>query len=151
MQIRGRRAAQLRVHSERLQDTGDEIVVKGHLRALGDVVGKCLEADIRVDAPPAGLPGWRAGLERETGRVREEMSHRRPVWPRRLVEIDHALLCRNQGRESRDELRHRRPAQHLARCSVRRNDLAASQHTRGGEGCRPVVDLPECLFHGGRY
>jgi enamine deaminase RidA (YjgF/YER057c/UK114 family) len=71
--------------------------------------------------------------------------------PRWLVEIDHALLGGDERRESRDELRQGSPTQYLVSGSVCRHDFAATQNTRSCKRCRPVVDLPQCFFHGARY
>ena len=79
--------------------------------------------------------------------MREQMSHGRAFRAGRLVEVDHALLRRDERRESRDELRHRSPAHHLGAGAASRDDVAVPQHAGSRKRCGPVVDLLKCFIH----
>src|SRR5205085_978145 len=65
---------------------------------------------VRVDAPRAGARDRRRGVEREPRGVGEQVAQRGAGRPGRLVDVDDALLGRDERRERRDELRDRGPA-----------------------------------------
>ena len=75
MDVRRSRAAQRRGGAERLEDGAREVLLEGHLGGLGDGVGEPLEARVRVDPPLAGLRDRRVALERQAGRLREQVPH----------------------------------------------------------------------------
>src|SRR5262249_23222583 len=49
--FRGRRASELRVHAERLEDGPAQVVGERHLRSALDALGELLEPGVGVDAP----------------------------------------------------------------------------------------------------
>ena len=69
-----------------------EVLGERHLGALLDERCRDFEAVVRIDAPLARPGDRRPLLEREPGRVREQVPERRAGRARRLVEIDEPLL-----------------------------------------------------------
>ena len=96
----------------------------------------------RSAARPAGAIGG-PGVEWQPARVGEQMPDRRALRPRRLVEVDDALLDRDERRERGRELRHRGPAEDVLDGTVSRDDSrraaqrpprrARAPHRRSGE------------------
>src|SRR4029079_2432712 len=101
----------------------------------------------RVTAPLTWTSRQRARLERKTGRMREEVPHRRAFRSGLFVEVDHSFLRGDKCRQSWDELRQRGPPDYLAGSSARRHDLPVAQHSDSREWSRPAVDLTKCCFH----
>ncbi len=89
-------------------------------------------------------------LERQAGRVREQVADGRSGRAGRLVEIDDPFLRGDERRERGDRLRHRRETNRAPDVTVRRDPAFVIDHTRGGELDRPVVDLAKRL-HAARY
>ena len=80
-------------------------------------------------------------LERQPGRVREQVADGRAGRPRRRVEVDGPFLGGDERRKRSDRLRHdarRTASRHLA-ASV--DPALRVDDTRRGELDRPVVDL----------
>jgi hypothetical protein len=73
------------------------------------------------------------------------MADRRAGRAGRLVQVDHALLGRNQHCERGDRLGHRGEPDDARRVAVRRDLTRGIDDARGGELDRPVVDLAKCL------
>ena len=78
--------------------------------AAADVLAEHAEALVRVDPPAPGRRDRRLALEGQAGGVREQVPDRRTGRPRRLVEVDDALLGRDERGEGGDRLRDRREA-----------------------------------------
>ena len=89
-------------------------------------------------------------LERQAAGVREEMADRRARRPRRLVQIDDALLGCDEHRERRHRLRDGSQSHRARRVAVRRHLATWIDDARGSELDRPVVDLAKRL-HARRY
>ena len=146
-----RMAARVEREPERLDDRRPDVVRERHLGLSGDVLAEHAEALVRVDPPPPGRRDRRLALERQAGGVREQMTDGCARRPRRLVEVDDALLGRDERRERGDRLRDRREAHGTARVpagvaiapSARVTPAAANGHV-------PGVDLVQRL-HGARY
>ena len=86
-----------------------------------------LEAGVRVDPPLARARDRRAVLERQPGRVREQMAHRRALRPGRLVEVEVPSSAATSVASAVDELRHRRPAEACSRGRARATTPAAAK------------------------
>ena len=69
---------------------------------------------------------------------------------RPLVEVDDALLGRDEQRERGDGLRDGRERQHAVCVSLGHGPVAGSRDAGGGERHRPGLDLAKCL-HAARY
>ena len=82
--------------------------------------------------------------------MREQVADRRALRPRRLVEVDDALLRGDERRERDRRLRDRRPAELDVARPARRDDLAVAQHGDRDGARAPAVDLPQRL-HAARY
>ena len=103
-----------RPEAERLEHRGGEVLGERHLRAGRQRLAENLEPVLRVDPPRPRLRDRRSPVERQPGRVGEQVPHRRPRRPGRLVQVERPLLRGDEARERRHRLRHRRPAE-LAR------------------------------------
>jgi hypothetical protein len=148
--VRGRGAAQLCAHPQGLEDGRAQVLRERHLRRPGDGRRDLLEAGVRVDPPSAGLRDGFRPFEREPRRVREQMANGGALRAGLPVEIDHALLGRDERRKRRRRLRDRGPAElHVTR-TVSRGHIAAVQDGRRGDARAPAVDLPHGL-HAARY
>jgi hypothetical protein len=79
----------------------------------------------------------------------EQVAHGRAGRPGGLVEVEHALLGRDQHREGRDRLRHRGQTHRAARVATHRQRALGPGHADGGEGNVPAVDLRKGLHAGG--
>ena len=139
VQARGRGAAQLGLHAERLEDGLREILGKRHLRVQRDPLGGDLEAGVRVDPARARLRDRRARVERKPGRVGEQVADGRAGRAVRLVEVDRPLLGRDEGRERRDRLRERGPAKHARRVASAPQIAAGRERGDGDVLRRPRV------------
>src|SRR5262249_22311290 len=67
-----------------------------------------------------------------------------------LVQVEHALLGRDERRQGGCQLRHRRPAEDPLARAVRREQLPVSQYGDGNRLGRPRLDLSEGV-HAQRY
>ena len=147
---RSRVAGRVEAELERLADGPPHVLGELHLGTPGHVLRQHSERLVRVDASLSGTRDRDLALERQPGRVREQVADRRARRTCRLVEIDNAFLGGDERRERGDRLRHRRETNRGHDVTVRR-DLAFGIHrTCRGELDRPVVDLAECL-HAARY
>jgi len=145
-----RRASERLRQPERLDHRSVEVVGERHLRRVLDSRGEHLEARVRVDAP---LPWPRDRLRivgGEPGRMREQLADRRALRPCGCVEVDDALLDRDERRDRCEELRHRGPRQHLVARTDGAELLVGARHRDGRAPCRPRGDLFQRV-HGGRY
>jgi hypothetical protein len=72
--------------------------------------------------------------------VGEQMTDRGARRSSRLIEVDHALLYRVKNGQSRQRLRHGRPAEHVSRIAVHRADAVRAEDG-GSHICRtPRID-----------
>ena len=147
---RSRRAVQLGPHRQRFEDRRAEVLVERNLGGARDRLRELLEAGVRVDAAAAGWRDRRLALERQPRSVREEVTDRRALGPGRLVEVEHALLRRDQRRQRSGRLRHGRPTELAIGLAVPGHQLSGPQdaHRRGARA--PPLDLPQRL-HAARY
>ena len=149
--VRGRRAAELRAHPERPEDGLGEVPLERHLGARRDVRGERLEALVRVD-PPLARPARSAGRRRKAGRSRARAGAG-PSTPRARPARRGRPLPPPRRRASRARSRASSP-----RPSGRRGPRGRgarptpSGRTTAAAACSApqVVDLAEG-FHGGRY
>ena len=139
-----------RAETERHEHGLAEVLGKRHLGAGGDVLGEDEVPRVRVDPPLAGLPQRRRRVPRETGRVRQQVPDGRAFGPRRLVQVERALLGGDQRRVGDDRLRDGAPAEAVIDVAVLGDDRVGSRDTGGSMLGRPRLDLAE-RFHGRRY
>ena len=118
-----------------------EVVGERHLGPLLDEGGRDLEAVVRVDTPEAGPADRRPRIEREAGRMCQQVPERRAGRARRLVEVDEPLLRGDEHRHRRRHLRHRGPRESPPRVPVRRGGSAGDAD--GDVVARPPVDLAQ--------
>jgi hypothetical protein len=128
---------------ERRADGSADVVGERHLGARRKVAADDAEALVGVDAPAPGQCDRLGALEREAGGVGEQVPHRRSRWAGRLVQIDDALLGRDQDGERGDRLRNGRQPNGMRRVAVRGGDGPAVDDARGSEAGAPLVDLAE--------
>ena len=127
-----------------------EVRRERHLRARLDVRRKRDEPGVRVDAALAG-PGERLRrIPREAGRVREQMPDRRALGPGRLVEVDRALLGRDQRRVGGESFVTEPQPNRCSRRRARRRRPPAVATPAAACVCGPRLDLAKRL-HGARY
>ena len=150
MHARSRVAGRIEAELERLADGLAHVLGELHLGTPGDVLRQHPERLVRVDAALSGTSDRDLALERQAGRVREQVADGRAGRAGRLVEVDDPFLRGDERRERGDRLRHRRETDRAPDVTVRRDPAFAIDHTRGGELDRPVVDLAKCL-HAARY
>ncbi len=103
------------------------------------------EALVGVDAAPAGPRDRARALERETGGVSEQVTHRRAGRPGRLVEVDDAFLGGDERRERADGLRDRGEEDGATGIAVRRDRGGCVGHPGRGEGNVPHLDLAQSV------
>ena len=101
---------------ERLADGRAHVVGERHLGPRGDVLAEDAEALVGVDAAAPGRRDRHGAVERQPRGVGEQVPHRRAGRPGRLVEVDDALLGRDERRERADRLRDRREADRRGAC-----------------------------------
>ena len=105
---------------------------------------------VRVDAAVLRPRDRLGALERKTRGVREQMPHGRAGRTGGLVEVDDALLRRDQRGQGGNGLRHRGEPHGAGRFPANVNVPGRIDDTGSGELDRPVVDLAESL-HARRY
>jgi hypothetical protein len=121
-----------------------------HLGASGQVRGEHRERRIRVD-PSVARPRDRLGaVERQPGRVREEMPYRRTGRAGGLVEVDDTFLGGDDKGERGDGLRDRGEPERTRRLSTHVYRTRRIDDPGSRELDRPVVDLAKRL-HARRY
>ena len=143
-------AARIEPDAERAAERLAHIVGERHLGALLEVRRQHAERLVRVDAAMLGPRDRLRALERQAAGVREKMANRRARRPRRFVQIDDALLGRDEDREGRHRLRDGRQSHRMRRVAARRHLATWIDDARGSELDGPVVDLAKCL-HARRY
>ena len=147
-QPRGGRPAQLARELQRLEHARGHVLGERHLGAALHVLPEHLEAVVRVDPPLPRRRDRHGPVERQPGGVREQVADGRPGRPRLLVEVDDALLRRDERRERRDQLRDRRPAQLARLVPVPCADAVRLDHPDRNVLGAPRLDLPQRVHAG---
>ncbi len=125
------------------------VVGEGHLGPRGKVLAENPKAFVGVDAAPPRRRDRVRALEGQAGGVREQMADGGARRPRRLVEVDDALLGGDQDGQRRDRLRQRREPDGPARVAVRRDDRLSLHDACGRELGLPLVDLAQSVHRAG--
>ncbi len=141
MHAGARIAGRIESDAERVADSRAHVLGERHLGVLGDMSGEHAERLVRVDATVARTGDRLAPLEREPGRVREQVANRRARRAGRLVEVDDPFLRGDERRERGNRLRHRGEPNGARRVATRRSDPVRVDDSRGREVDGPAVDL----------
>ena len=129
-----------RRHAERLKDRlayplGDADAGRGLNHLAEDV-----EALVRVDPALLGSSDGAAPLERQARGVSQQVTDRRPLGTRWIVEGNQASFDRDQHRPGDDRLGHRRKREDAIDVSVRIDDVAPDTKDEGDVERRQGAD-----------